>query len=104
MTNADIHAQGLDAAGAQNWMLGGAPASIINPGASLHGCIAWGWSEASALHGLAMGLSEIHACESPLVFDAAVTVFSDRLRALVVMLEHAGNLTSGAERLRGGVQ
>lgn len=102
MTRASMKVLSLDSAGADNWMLCGAPeaASIVNPAASLHRCIAWSWAEADALHGLAQGFSDLSACDNPVVFDASMTVFADRLRAMTVMLEHLSNLTAKSQRMQ----
>ena len=93
MTNANHKPVSLDDCGADNWNMDEAPASIVNPDASLHRCIAWCWSEVDSLSRLAAGVVGV---DSVLLSDAVNELLAKKLSVLAVMLECLAERTNNS--------
>ncbi|AVO35372.1 hypothetical protein [Ottowia oryzae] len=75
----------------ENWtMVGGQPPVVLNPAASVHSCIAWGWGEAQEL------LDLLHAAYDANSSNAGlIEVGLSRATVLSKMLEHLAERTAG---------
>ena len=74
----------------ENWtMAGGHPPVVLNPAASVHSCIAWGWGEARELLDLLHAAYDADAANAGLI-EAGIS----RAMVLASMLDHLADRTA----------